>query len=348
MAAGYAAAGLHFFNFLFKTSISKRSFQIMRLIILLSALALAGGADAHVRWFVETDEQLSPYTWRFQDFLLVALSIGACVVAGFLSKIRPAFLDNGFFKPWPREMQFRLLGVVLGVWLLSVFYHGEFIAPNLSPTGNVGFLVGFQAIVGILLLISHRIASYTLSIFLLTALLIISTPFVAWIDYAPELLAFGIGLACASNPARATKYLRVLLGLQLVVLAIHNKLLNPNMGLMFLEMHPWNFFPMIGLTMFDDANFIIGIGMAETALGFLLIFGLATRLIAFMVLCVFGTTGSLLGIEELIGHVPIVAAFVIVFSLGTGETKYKELAPANIMAALDGLGMKVKRLFPAS
>lgn len=348
MAVDFAAAGLLFFNFLFKTFVSKRSFQIMRLIILLSALALASGADAHVRWFVDTDEQISSYAWRFQDFLLVALTIGACVVAGFLSKVRPPFLDNAFFKPWPQELHFRLLAVVLGVWLLSVSYHGEFIAPNISPSGSVGFLVGFQALVGITLIISHRFASYTLSIFLLTALLIISTPFVAWIDYVPELIAFGIGLACASNPARATKYLRVLLGLQLIVLAIHNKLINPNMGLMFLELHPWNFFPMIGLTMFDDANFIIAIGMAETALGLLLIFGLSTRLVSFMVLCVFGTSGSLLGIEELIGHVPIVAAFVVVFSLGTGETKYSELAPANIMASIDDLGMKLKRLFPAN
>lgn len=321
----------------------------MRFLLSLLALVMAQGASAHVRWFVNSPDQVSPYTWVFQDFLLVGIAIGACVVAGFLSKIQLPFVRNGaFFKPWPHEMQFRLLAVVLGCWLLSTFYHGEFIAPNLAPSGNIEFLIGFQAVVGVLLLIGHRIASYTLSIFFLIFLVIISNPFVAWIDYVPELLGFAIALACASNPDRAVKYLRICLGVQLVVLAVHNKLINPNMGLQFLEMHPWNFFPLVGLDMFSNANFIIGIGMAETALGVLLIFGLATRLIATLVVCVFGLTGSLLGIAELVGHIPIVASFLVIVSLGAGETNFKELSPANLMASLDGLGSKVTGLMSAN
>ncbi len=313
-------------------------FILMSLLLLFSSLS-----QAHVRWFVGNRHELEPYAWTAPDFILVGLAVVACIVAVFLSRIRISQIENNaFFKPWPFEMQFRLLGIVLGVWLLLNFYHGEFIAPNLEPNSAWQFSLMLQAICGILLLISHRLASLTLCLFVLIGQLMISVEFELWIDYVPELLGFALALMLASKPDRAVKYLRILLGIQLIILAVHNKLLNPTMGLAFLEMHPWNFLSMMGFTVFTDSNFIIGIGVAEFTLGILLIFGICTRIVAAAVVGVFGLTGSLLGIEELIGHVPIVISFFVVFSLGTGERTFPELNPSSWK--LSRVGFKAKEV----
>lgn len=307
----------------------------MRIVLLPLLLVCAPLAHAHVRWFVGNQHELMPYSWTTQDYLLMVIAVSACLIGLVVNRMRlPAITNNAFFQPWPAEMQFRLLGIVLGVWLLLNFYHGEFIAPNLEPNAFWQFALMVQAVCGVLLLISHRLASFTLCLFALILQLVISVDSILWIDYVPELLGFAIALMLAARPDRAVKYLRICMGIQLIVLAVHNKLLNPNMGLAFLEMHPWNFLAMLGFEQFTDANFIVGIGLAEFALGSLLVLGICTRLVAGMVICVFTLTGTLLGIEELVGHVPIVVSFLVILSLGTGERYFPELTRSALRVRL--------------
>ena len=311
----------------------------MRFLVIVFGVLFSALADAHVRWFVGNGVQLEPYKWGVADYLLLGLATTACLLALPISKLRmPQLTEQPFFKAWPGQLHFRLLAIVLGVWLLANFYFGEFIAPNLEPHLYFQFSLLLQAICGILLLINHRLAASTLCLYFLIIQLVITTPSKLWLDYVFELLAFALAISMAHKPQCAASLLRLLLGVQLIELGVHNKLLNPTMGVEFLQAHPWNFLALIDANLFTDANFIIGIGLAEVSLGVLLVAGICTRLVAAMVFGVFTLTGSLLGIAELLGHVPIVMAFIVVFSLGTGD---KNLTA--IQALLDEV-MQVKPL----
>ncbi len=301
----------------------------MRYLLLPFILLGPSLCQAHVRWFVGNQQNLVPYSWSLPEYLLLAIAISACLVALALSRVSIKQLtDNPFFNAWPMQLQWRILAIVVGLWLLLNVYHGEFIAPNLEPNGAWQFSLLLQAVCGVVLLISHRLASVTFCLFLLLLQLMLSVDSSLWIDYGLELAGFALALHFSAHAERAVKYLRICLGLQLIVLAVHNKLLNPGMGLAFLAQHPWNFLQMSGLTLFDDASFVVGIGLAEVSLGILLVLGIATRLVAALVIAVFTLTGTLLGIGELMGHVPIVVSFVLIFSLGAGERSFAELNPS--------------------
>jgi len=296
----------------------------MRFLTAVFAMVLgivfSTASSAHVRWFVGNNIEPQPYSWVGADYLLLGIAASACIIATLMAKISlPQITGLSFFQPWPMQRQFRLLAIILGLWLLSNFYYGEFIAPNLEPRNYFQWSQWLQAICGVLLLISHRLANATLCLYFLLLQLMLTIPSNLWVDYVFEILGFALALSLSAKPTQAVTILRVMLGVQLIVLGIHNKLLNPTMGVEFLQTYPWNFLAMLNADLFKDANFIIGIGLAEVSLGLLLVAGCCTRLVALLVLCVFTLTGSLLGIAELLGHIPIVMAFIVIFSLGTGE-----------------------------
>jgi uncharacterized membrane protein YphA (DoxX/SURF4 family) len=307
--------------------------MVKRLLFLILVVS-PSLASAHVRWFVGNEHAAPDYRWIAQDYILLVVAAVGCLLVAALHRIQTNVERFSFFRPWSGERQFRLLSIAVGLWLLSGYYHGEFIAPNIHLDTSIQVALKLQLIAGLMLLISHRWASRTLVLPVLIAYLMVTFPPELWIDYVPELMGFAVAIALSRQPQRAVKYLRILLGVQLIILAVHNKLLNPNLGLAFLEMHPWNFLPYVGLPMFSDVNFVVGIGVAELALGLLIVAGLATRLIAALITTVFLTTGILLGIEELMGHIPIVVGFLILVSLGAGEYGFPELSRAQLRRGL--------------
>jgi hypothetical protein len=118
----------------------------------------------------------------------------------------------------------------------------------------------------------------------------------------------------------AVSILRTLLGLQLVVLAAHDKLLEPAVSLAFVDKYPFVNFPaLLGATSFTNLHFVFGAGMAEVTFGALLMANIATRAVCGILTFMFVATGITFGVGELVGHLPIVAALLVLMAHGSGK-----------------------------
>ena len=112
--------------------------------------------------------------------------------------------------------------------------------------------------------------------------------------------------------------IRIGLGLTLAIVALHNKLLAPNMALTFLDEHYLNFMEFLGFVGFTNIRFVFAAGIVELAVGILLVSGIATRLVAAIAFVLMDTTMVILGPDELFGHLPIMAIEVLLIYRGSG------------------------------
>jgi uncharacterized membrane protein YphA (DoxX/SURF4 family) len=120
--------------------------------------------------------------------------------------------------------------------------------------------------------------------------------------------------------ALAVSLLRIALGLQFVVLALHEKLINPALALAFVEQHSFvNFMPLFGFEGFTNLHFVFGAGLAELALGFLMAANVAARLACGVLAAIFLATGLMFGPHELVGHLPILGALLLVMVRGSAK-----------------------------
>lgn len=118
----------------------------------------------------------------------------------------------------------------------------------------------------------------------------------------------------------ALHIIRTALGLQLIVLATHNKLLNPGLSLAFVEQNSFiNFMPSLGLTDFTNLHFVFAAGIAELTFGLLLVTNVATRVTSAVVMTAFIIPVFLFGPEEIFGHLPILGVLAILFVRGSGD-----------------------------
>ena len=127
------------------------------------------------------------------------------------------------------------------------------------------------------------------------------------------------GEARARREAEAADWLRVMLGAQLVVLAAHDKLLNPGISLAFVDMYPFVNFPALLGFDFTNLDFVFAAGLAETAFGIALMFNLASRAVSLAMFALFTITGVLFGLSEMLGHLPIIAILAAIFVQGSGR-----------------------------
>jgi hypothetical protein len=206
-----------------------------------------------------------------------------------------------------------------------------------------------QVLVGILLLLQ---ISYSISGALVLVVAVLTLGIVSpWImvDYVFEFVALALALILVGpslsrldrrvfarrglDPdARihlAVPVIRVGVGLTLVTLALHNKLLNPGLTLAFLEEYPFNFMPMIGFAGFTDLHFAFAAGLGELTLGLLILFGVATRYVVATLTVFFVLTLILLGPIELLGHAPLVGIAVLLILRGSGR---RGSAPARAVS----------------
>jgi uncharacterized membrane protein YphA (DoxX/SURF4 family) len=227
----------------------------------------------------------------------------------------------------------RLLGVSAGVMLLINAGTGVFLAHNLPLTQPVLHKVAMllQAVIGLLLLaqLSYRWAGYLTVLGAVVAL--VTVPLNLLLDYVVEFLGLAATLICIAPRVgrfdhggdRYTQFalpcLRVTVGLSLVILAIHNKLSAPGLGMAFLAEYAFNFMPALGFTNFSDLNFVLAAGLFEFAFGLLIAFGIATRFVTAVVSVFFVLTLLALGLTELIGHLPLIAAAIILVLRGGGK-----------------------------
>ena len=147
------------------------------------------------------------------------------------------------------------------------------------------------------------------------------------------------GLSPQDREALAIAVLRTLFGLQLIVLAAHDKLLEPGVSLAFVDKYSFVNVPaLLGATRFTNMHFVFGAGLAEISFGALLIANVAVRGTCVILLGMFMTTGVVFGIEEMVGHLPIVAMLVLLLVSGSPRSRVETAIGRWQAASLSGSG----------
>jgi hypothetical protein len=117
--------------------------------------------------------------------------------------------------------------------------------------------------------------------------------------------------------ARAVWALRVGAGLALIVVAFVEKLANPDMALAFLQSHPdFNVAQLVGLSM-SDLEFVRVAGAIEVLFGLLLISGALPQACVLIAGLPFNATLWFFGTDELLGHLPVYAAMLVLLVYGS-------------------------------
>jgi hypothetical protein len=288
-----------------------------------------------MRWFVHEAEP----GVRFQSDLTSILIVAGVIAFVFLT----AWVH---IRPWPLSERvetlsirlgawdWRLLGILAGIMLIINAATGVFLAHNLKLESTTLQTISMiaQAIIGVLLLFELSYVLAGVLVIVAAVIAIFATPWILLVDYVFEFVGLAITLiligprVCRLDrrwqlPGEyAGACLRIAVGASLMVLAIHNKLADPGLGVAFLAAYPLNFMAGFG---FSDLHFVLAAGVFELAFGSLIAFGIATRFVTAVLSCFFVATLVALSPVELIGHLPLIGAAIVIILRGgsVGELK---------------------------
>ena len=326
-----------------------------RLIGLISFfIMVAPTTQAHVRWFIEgkvipdasfTLDGINTLT-VFGAFALITVC-GALqyLVNGSHTRNYPAKINTLItllHKPIhpPFKLDWFILVLFLNLMLIVNLLLGDFLAPNLKLLPQVVMLgIIIQMIAILASIISISLTGVALIIVALWLPMVF--PSAMALDYFFEVIGVGIAyvfIAPSINQNDNNFYgylgiseevdtkklrqwgvtiLRIALGLQLMTLALHNKLLEPGAALIFIQEFPfYNFMQQLGFEEYSHLHFVFAGGVFEFTFGLILMLGLAPRLMSLLLACIFATTTILSGIHEVPGHLPIFAVLLILFCAG--------------------------------
>ena len=117
--------------------------------------------------------------------------------------------------------------------------------------------------------------------------------------------------------ARAVLALRVAAGAALIIVALYEKLINPQLALDFLREHPdLQLAHQVGLPL-SDLEFARFAGSVEVLFGLLLISGAQPQAIVLIAGIPFNATLWFFGVDELVGHLPIYGAMLVLLVWGS-------------------------------
>lgn len=312
----------------------KRRRAIFGLVVVLGECIRAlQPAYAHETWFVRKGEHAGEYFSMDLTNLLVI--VGATLVALSAFAIhRTSWFGNiaAIFEKaerlLPSRIQWRTVAVLSGITLIANSITGVFLAPDFVLPSNGLVVLGsvIQMTIG-LLLVSQ--ISFPLAGVLMVAAAIplagIYSPGSFLIDHIVHNLALGLAFLFVGLSARYPDKLarlplpiiRVGLGLTLILLSIHHKLLDPDIALTFLDKYELNFMPLLGFSGFTNLHFVFAAGVAELTLGLLLFTGIATRLVSAGLAMFLLTTLIVLGPVELVGHLPLIGIALLLVCHGS-------------------------------
>ncbi len=282
---------------------------------------------AHESWFVENPRRFPVEYDRIgglPTLTALALAFLACLVFWYVDRRwgepRLHRLDLLVrLRPWLP----RILGLHAGFALLGTALDGGYLAPSMRLTqGRAGaVLVVVEVVTAAMLVTGFRRPAAAA---LLVAAGVLGMPFygVLPILERADLLGAAVYLAFARgrgstpeeraevNPAAATA-MRVLTGVALILLAFTEKLLNPGLARAFLDLEPsFDIYAQLGV--FTTDQFIWTAAAIELTLGALLVVGRLPRLTVVLVGIPFNATLPLLGVRELIGHLPVYGVLLVV------------------------------------
>ena len=305
-------------------------------------------SEAHVRWFI--DAAVVPdvpfvLNWPLAlSALLITLYVSGILLTNqFLSTASKNSVLNTLKTDWslPAYLEWYALFGMLNIVLVVNLMLGEYLAPNLIlhpsliPLGifiqaTVLVLLPFSpAIVGVALII---VAFLNIAFFGAAIALDYFFEFfgvgMAFIFVGPYVSRFDRRVMGGFNPNKynwenlAILSLRLGLGLQLLELAIHNKFIGSGYALLFVEQHSYyNFIQLLGYSQFGHTDFVYFVGFFEAVLGILLCAGIAMRLVSITLGFVFITTAVVSGVEELVGHLPIMGTLLILILKGQSSVQ---------------------------
>ena len=320
--------------------------MIKRVIIVLAFVVnfifiTSSTALAHVKWFVARDGSLpSPdyhYTWTSPAVLVWILIFIALITLSYHLDKRICHLIPGQRIAIPVFV--RIFSVLVGIALVFAAYYSEAIfAAHYIVTNRFLFLLQFiEAAIGLMLIsqISLKTTVYpfipgNLIAFLYGSIAVIYG-FTEVFDYINFLgIAVFLIFHYSGDPKIqqfAVPSLRVFTGLALIVLALSEKLLNPDLGYAFLSIYDWNFMKMLGMNWYTNELFVLSAGFMELIFGINILLGFMTR-VTTAVVATFMVISNLtfvfqqhmdLAITELIGHLPIVATAIVLVVHGSGN-----------------------------
>ncbi|MEK7130494.1 MAG: hypothetical protein AAB793_02460 [Patescibacteria group bacterium] len=294
---------------------------------------------AHVKWFVpENSSPVRNYSLSDAPVIIwILVSILIIFIGIILEKIwrLPKGLEN-FLKFLERPV-LSLFGILIGLAFVAFSLSGFIFAPVLKTEGMFGsFLLVIQAVIGISFIIG---AFEKIAALIILGSYFAAIPLFGFLNMLEALEIIGIALAIliAGRPrwriinfknleklggrfySYAAPILRVFTGLNLIILGFTEKILRPDLGLAFLQTHPWNFMQMLGFHQFSDYWFVLSAGAVEVIFGLIFVLGIVTRLNALVLAGFFIATLILLGPMELLGHAPHFAIVFVLLVFGSGE-----------------------------
>jgi hypothetical protein len=320
----------------------------------LAACLLVGGvlgatpASAHVKWFEAADRYplRLDLVWSERTILWLASS-AAALIALFLAQ--RVLVSRKWF--WTGALTRvaagapTVLAIQAAIGLVSNAVHPSLLAPNLElPSGVVGATL---ALVQLLIAVSFITGvGDWLGGLALMSLIPVTALLFSPADALEQIFWAGIGAAVVvigrdahrtglarpwfrrRNPAwarRAIVMLRAAAGLSLIVVALTEKLWNPDLGRAFLLAHPeLNVFQSLpGMGWFSDDMFVLMAGLAEAAIGAMLVAGLAPRLVILAMWLPFNLGIPVLPSQELLGHLPMLGIMYVLLVDGA------DLVPAR-------------------
>ncbi len=315
-------------------------------IALLVLVALPSRAEAHLRWFVDSQGSLPDqhYTMDLTIWLIIAgtvLFFAFSVWVGRACSGLPMRKQLVGAAPVVEPVMWRMVAGLAGLMLIINTMMHDYLAPNLSLPEPGVMWVGLiaQGLVGVLLLGQISFTVSGVLIYVAAALAAMFNAPMLLLDYLFEFAALGLALifvgpqlttrdrrvfdALKIDPDRyrhlPLPIIRVGVGITLIILAVHNKLADPSMSVAFLQQYDLNFMPHIGFPGFTDLHFAFSAGVAELAIGILILFGFATRFVVFVLAIFFVCTLVVLPPLELIGHLPLFGIAFLMITCGGGR-----------------------------
>jgi uncharacterized membrane protein YphA (DoxX/SURF4 family) len=298
---------------------------------------------AHEYWFVDG---VPDRDWSFatepRTLLLLALAVLATLGVRALARLRDG-IDVPVLARLAPWMPFAVR-IHLAVALVGLVSAGFYLAPTMELGHGVGGVLLGILVVGaaVLLVVGLKVR--------LAALLLVAAgpvgvavygfdPVVQRLDvlglalflffagagrWSADAERGGIADVPVEQLGRAVWCLRVCAGLALIVVAFAEKLANPELAQQFLASQEvdFNVAEAIGLPV-DDLEFIRIAGAVEVLFGLLLISGALPQLIVLIAGIPFNATLYFFGTIELLGHLPVYAAMLVLLVYGS----HPELRP---------------------
>ncbi|MFN4181394.1 MAG: hypothetical protein ACK4FA_01720 [Candidatus Paceibacteria bacterium] len=300
------------------------------------------GASAHVKWFVESEEVIEKYHGLFPFYTIESKEVWIWSILLVVWVLLFAFLDKLLGEPvklkafGEKHSGFinRVAQVMLGLFLVTVsFVWKIIIIPEIDvETVPMMILSIAQALVGAMFIFNFRprLASILLLGFCL------SVGFIAgWVAFLENVVLLSLGvyfLIRHSKPSDAMYKLkdyalpiaRVGTGMSLIVLAFTEKLAYPELSLVFLAEHQWNFFAPI-FPWFTNSLFVLSAGFVEIGFGILFIMGYLTRVTTIMIAAFFACSVTAMLIQTgkwEVEDLVVYAAAVLFIFFGAGLTSF--------------------------